>query len=315
MRPEFRFDGIDLVINRNSLRYLLDFSLGRSVKSSFRINMFLIKDTLIVERCIRKAAEMIRIPDNRGFGHNFEHTFTAPSAGLGDSSSHHRVLRYKLGQLNCVVRFEVDACYHGGSEDLNKMSSSEESTAMRDDTIQADTNMAMTATALDFGLLSLQDDKGSRHSNTSRNGLASSLDSVTVIPRGAGTAQELTAELKTRSKHLSLSQNLPQLWFGRTPFLISGSHTKGSFHKVDVLNVDSRFEDWEKGETIQKGLQKMVSLLSELREITRRTKGGACVAVYEQSVKPHVLRFFELKQKKVPLPEHLIKEFWSDSTG
>jgi len=68
MSPEFCFDGVDIVVNRNSLRKLLDFCNGR-VKGSFRLNLLLVKNTLFVERCERNATEMIRglrFPDGAG---------------------------------------------------------------------------------------------------------------------------------------------------------------------------------------------------------------------------------------------------------
>ncbi|KAL0929522.1 uncharacterized protein CTRU02_215421 [Colletotrichum truncatum] len=115
MNPSFRFENIDILVNRNSLRKLLDFSAGR-LQDSFRINLHLVYQTLVIERCERNARELISGSKNSGWGRNFERTFTTYPTGLEDSTSHHRALRYQLGDLACVVRFEVDACYEQLSE-------------------------------------------------------------------------------------------------------------------------------------------------------------------------------------------------------
>src|SRR3954468_22381993 len=52
-----------------------------------------------------------------GWGYSFERTFTKYPPGLEGSTSHDRLLRYPIGELSCVVGFEVDACYEGNGGD------------------------------------------------------------------------------------------------------------------------------------------------------------------------------------------------------
>ena len=80
IRPSFRFDDVDAVVNRNSLRKLLDFCHGRS-QDSFRINLHIVHNTLIIEKCEKNAKEMVRGSVESGFGHNFERTFTQLPSG------------------------------------------------------------------------------------------------------------------------------------------------------------------------------------------------------------------------------------------
>ena len=80
IRPNFRFDDVDAVVNRNSLRKLLDFCHGRS-QDSFRINLHIVHNTLIIEKCEKNAKEMVRGSVESGFGHNFERTFTQLPSG------------------------------------------------------------------------------------------------------------------------------------------------------------------------------------------------------------------------------------------
>lgn len=312
--PAFRFDAIDLVINRNSLRNLLDFARGRTLKHPFRVNLFLVRDkTLVVERCTASAAQMIGGAHSSGYGHSFEDAFTTPPSGTEGSLGHHRVLRYKLGHLDCAVRFEVDACYHGPDDLASASASSSEENPVSSDgaTTKADAGRSETPSALDFGSLSLQDDSVPAPAAKAASQNQRPPTSLVVLPRGAGTAQHHTAELKSGAKRASLPQTLPQLWFGRTPFLLSGCHTNGTFHRVDVTDAGAHFAAWETDPANQDGLRKMVSLLAWLREVARTARGGACVAVCDKGVKPYVLRVFEGKHGRSALPEEMIGAFWS----
>ncbi|PVI00870.1 hypothetical protein DM02DRAFT_654999 [Periconia macrospinosa] len=76
MQPQMRLNNVDVIVNGNSLRRLLDFEV-------------------------------------RG---NFEKVSTKYQPGLECSSGHHRVIRYQLGDLNCAVRFECDAYLDDGNK-------------------------------------------------------------------------------------------------------------------------------------------------------------------------------------------------------
>ncbi|KAK0369742.1 hypothetical protein CLIM01_12900 [Colletotrichum limetticola] len=91
MNPSFRFDDIDILVNRNSLRKLLDFSAGRS-QDSFCVILHLVHRTLVIERCERTARELISGSKNSGWGRNFERIFTKYPLGLEDSTAYHRAL-------------------------------------------------------------------------------------------------------------------------------------------------------------------------------------------------------------------------------
>ena len=108
------FHNVDLVTNRNSLRHLLGFVRGKA-KSSFRIDLNIVHNTLVMTRREKSTREFIGKNQKSGFGHTFEHAFTESDPNMR-SSGHHRVIRYTLGNLKCVVRFEVDAWYDDNAE-------------------------------------------------------------------------------------------------------------------------------------------------------------------------------------------------------
>lgn len=286
--PTFRFNDVDVITNRNSLRHLLDFCRGKC-RDSFRIDLYLVQDTLVIERRERSTREMIRGRGNSGFGHSFEQAVTQPPPGMTDIAGHHRVLRYDLGGLNCAVRFEVDAVYgmpEGGE-------------GSRDS--DAGTSVDQLAQALDN--VAVGNSKGKPSRPVSR--------SVQVINRGTAPPQTQAAEIKSiRRNGKHLSQMLPQLWFGRTPYLVRGYHEDGTFTLIRSENVDGSLRDWEAKDQNQSALRGVAWLLGQLREAVRSSETKSCIAV-GLSEKPLKLQVFSTPQRKLPLPEQVIEKFWN----
>lgn len=297
MNPNVCFDEIDVLANRNSLSTLLEFCRGRANRS-FRVNLYLVNDTLIIERCGPSTTEYLC--GQSGFGRNFEKAVTRLPPGLEGSSSHHRVLRYNFGRLKCAVRFEVDASYH-------------------DPEIAGETEAQPPAFEADGEkMASLMTTFASMAVNKTEAGPTGG--SADTIRRGAGTAQTSVAELKSRTDrplqplYLRLKPTpgwLPQLWFGRTRYLVHGLHEHGNFSKVHVHDMKEQLEVWEKNEFNQQALQKLAVLLSQLRNIVRKTKDKACVVLCEQIVKPPVLRIHASTSGKGPLPASVMEKFWN----
>lgn len=287
MNPTFRFNSVDILLNRNSLRKLHDFCLGR-VQDSFRVNLYLVNSTLIVEMCF-----VLRGSAQTGFGHNFERAVTRLPPDLVDSSAHHRVICYKLGRLECAVHFEVDASYDGsdkaGAPGANKPIEKEKSGG--------------------GGVQSLEASLSSMTLNRSAHAKAKHV-SVRAISRGSGTPQASVAELKSIFKKRSGLKKLPQLWFGRTRYLIKGYHKQGLFNRLQVDDCREALIDWENDEANQAALQKMALLLSRLRDIVSMTHGKACVAIYEKGVENCALRVFASRSERGPLPYSIIDKFW-----
>lgn len=286
MNPDFRFDDVDIVVNRNSLRKLLDLCGGR-VTESFRVNLLQVQSSLFIERCEKSARKLVRGSQNSGWGRNFERAFTDFPLGLEDSTGHHRVLRYPLGNLNCVVRFEVDACYETRGEDR-----AEEPTHQTVHRADAE-SVTLMLDELSIG--------GSAQNAAAR-------DQTTRTTGQARTpSQSTAAEIKTSVKPKPPGAYLPQLWFGRTPWLIIGYHTDGVFTEVKVTDAGARFIDWENKH--QTKLLKLVSLLTELRKVVRKHGGGNCIAICEKG-SPPAIKIFTSGVSQRALPDDLISKFW-----
>lgn len=285
MNPTFRFNSVDVLLNRNGLRRLHDFCLGR-VQDSFRVNLYLVNSTLIVEMCF-----VLRGSAQTGFGHNFERAVTRLPPDLLDSSAHHRVLSYKLGGLECAVHSEVDASYDGTDT---------AGAPGADEPIEKSGGEGVQSLEASLSLMTLDGSARAKAKHVS----------VSAISRGSGTPQASVAELKSICRKRSGLKKLPQLWFGRTRYLIKGYHKQGLFNRLQVDDCREALVDWENDEANQVALQKMALLLSRLRDIVSMTHGKACVAIYEKGVEKCALRVFASRSERGPLPYSIIDKFW-----
>ncbi|KAK3693158.1 geranylgeranyl pyrophosphate synthetase [Podospora appendiculata] len=273
MRPDFRFNDVDVITTRNSLRKFLDFCRGRA-QDPFKVHVSLVKNTLFIEQYhVRPMARQ-----NTGWGHGFERAFAEFPPGLQDSTSHDRFLRYPIGDLNCIVGFEIDACYQEGA-------------ARRRDEGPLE--------GLKEGLEQLS---------------LGNIDPEVAVPRYNQEImpQSTAAELKTsKPGKTSIGAYLPQLWFGRTPWLIVGSHNEGTFLDTKVTNVEQRLKQWETER--QDELRKLVTLLAELREALRGRGGQRFAVVYEKGETSRVLKMYKLVDQGKPaaLDESILGGFWA----
>ena len=288
----YRFDTVDTLVNRNSLRKLFDFCAG-SGQDSFRIDLHSVHNTLIMERCERSAKEMIHGSARSGYGHSFERLFTKPAFGLEDNTSHHRVLRYDMGGLNVAVRFEVDASYSDAEDDVSQEHG--------EDSIDPD-NVAQLAADLDSLQLSPVGE-GDRKMRA---------QSVFANPGGYGSAQSTIAELKTSKK--TTAKIMPQMWFGRTAYLIRGLHDHGVFEKLVISRVGDNFQSWEIKLEIQTALRKMVGLIARIRNLLLDAEENAAIMIFQKD-QPGKLRVFRRTIVKMPLPDEIVREFWSENSG
>ncbi|KAK0706115.1 hypothetical protein B0T26DRAFT_837000 [Lasiosphaeria miniovina] len=280
MSPGFRFSDVDVVVTRNSLRKLLDLCARRS-QQSFRVTVSVVHGTLFVEQY--DSAFMAF--QSAGWGHSFERAFTAFPPGLEASTSHDRFLRYAIGGLNCIVGFEVDACYR----ERNGNGSGDGATV--DDALKT---MRAGMYALALG-----------------NHLAPQAASPSGITAKERTMPQSTAaEIKSSGgkSRTGISAYLPQLWFGRTPWLIVGSHNEGTVTQIRITNVEDSFARWEADH--QGELRRLAALLAELRDAVERHGGRGCAAIYDKDAGTRVVAVHPLAQGVAAIPVDVRGRFW-----
>ncbi|KAH7082108.1 hypothetical protein FB567DRAFT_499826 [Paraphoma chrysanthemicola] len=277
--PNAKLNNIHIVINRSSLMSLHKVAKGE-VTQDFNLDLDLVGNTLFVGRKSRHA----KVTSN-AYGHNFEAQFTVPDPDFDDAEGYYRVIRYTLGDLELVVRIEADA-YMATSRDPPTFPA-----PIADEIIDA-------APAI----------------------MQNGPQQTKVVLGGKMIPQDQIIELKSNDK----SKPKEQMWFGRTPNSCCGSFQNElkRFKDLEKEKAKRDFEKWESGFAeatddfsndmdIQKGLQKLVSLLKMLREATKKTAEGSAVMVYaEDENKQRILTVYEAKEKIGVVPKEIEKMFW-----
>ncbi|CAE7185923.1 hypothetical protein P3342_008454 [Pyrenophora teres f. teres] len=256
MRPGYTFNDIDVLADRNNLRVLLEFAQGKT-KGPLRLNLYLVHNTLVI---VRKESRWWKRGNSDSYGLNFEKHFTRTPEDMQDATSHYRAIRYRMGPLNVVCRFEADAY---------------------DDGIMSDELPASEAEIASGGLANLP-----RFNYPAP---------ITVLQKGHMIPTAQLVELKTQC-HKPLNPTLvacqDQLWFGRTPLLITAPYSKdtGTVTRITRELAMERIKTWE--EKNEESLRKLVTLLREFRNVLRQQprERRSLVLVRETKGGPLVLR-------------------------
>lgn len=265
---------IELTTDRNSLRKLLQFVSGK-VSKSWRIDVDIVEDTMFLTRWEQNQLQIITGARNSGYGHECEKAFLSFDSNLQESSGHHRIIRYNLGGIESLVRFEADGYIDDGSS-IDELSQ---------------------------GLSGL-------HVQNSVDVFASSPESeVKVIKKGHIVDNETILELKSCSASLNIQETIPQLWISQTHHLLVGRHKEGLVEvEPKRVNMDEYFPAWESKN--QENLGSLVGLITKIREIVKRVKGGKCMLVCKIEEKPRVLRVYKRNGKGFFLPVGVREKCW-----
>ncbi|KAJ4374610.1 hypothetical protein N0V86_007481 [Didymella sp. IMI 355093] len=237
---------------------------------AFYVDLDIVKNTLFISRRESKA----KTKQYTGHGRNFETAFTTDDLQLQQAEGHHRVIRYKFGGSNLIVRIEADGDYPEGED-------------VEDPPDEFFRNVLGTTTQTTI-------EHPSPHHTL-------------VIAQGTVVPHNKTLELKSSS---SKGAAFEQMWFGRTPYLCCARHKEGSrglIEAPDVIQItQGEFEEWEVRN--QKHLLRLAWFLNELRRITvEGTSLGAAVLVMTEKGAP--LQIYEAKKSSGALPKKIIERF------
>jgi hypothetical protein len=196
----------------------------------------------------------------RGYGHTFPEAYTIWEPDVNRSLSHQRILKYRFGGLDMMIRFEGDGY------------------------IKSDKSIATTSDGRDLldQLESLRVEKGGIV-----KGPEKFEKSLKVENAGVAMDQEAIFDLKTRSINResedTLGEELPRLWAAQISNFILAHHHRGLFTNVQVRSVKDKVQDWEARN--QPSLHRFLNLLNHIiktahshqrneLEIVRETGGG-----------------------------------------
>ncbi|KAF0330603.1 geranylgeranyl pyrophosphate synthetase [Colletotrichum asianum] len=298
------FNSIDVVVNRNSLRQLFEFVKG-SKKDTFKVQLNMVGNTLFITRREKKNQFRIDLNSNSNrrnmysFGHSFEDAFTEYAPDTKGSLSHHRAIRYQFGDLNVVVRHEVDAAQQSTS---TAATASEVPATTESSGVNGDDTSWMIDTRKSEAGVNREFHKGARRSQ---------IRETKVQRAGVGNPPSDLVELKARRK-LKLHEVIDQIWFGRTPHLINGIHKEGKFSQLKHTHCEPLFKEWE--DEHQTNLAKLAQVIAVLRQEVRAVEGRRLVAICRQE-NPSVLEFWTPRFTHAPLPDDMIERFLAKQWG
>jgi hypothetical protein len=264
MNPTYDFTPIDVLADRNNLRVLLEFVQGKA-NGPFRLDLFTVFNTLII---VRNEGRWWKHADGKSYGGNFEKFFTTPTKGMEDATSHYRAIRYPMGPLNVVCRFEADA-YDDGVESVLTESERE--------------------AVVSGGLPSRP---------TFRYNAP-----IRVLQKGHIVPTSQMVELKTQAKKEEFRPVIcqDQLWFGRTSLLYTGPYGPegGLISRIRFEDATARVKKWE--DKNQENLRKLAGLLQILKDIMKKERrpNRAVVLVREDKAGPLTVRSMETTKQVV----------------
>ncbi|CAI0645625.1 unnamed protein product, partial [Colletotrichum noveboracense] len=277
-KPSFELSDVDVVSDRNNIRKLLRF-VQASSSEGFEIKAEMTgKKTLLFTRVEEQPTETIRT--FKGFGHNFERTYTK---GLAGSTGHHRIVSYRFGGMNFLLRHETDGYVADG--------------------------MDPSTAAKEAGIDDLSDLLGSMSVSKARDPANSR---ITVVTEGnQPTDVELTLEIKTRaaSRKLATEDVLPQLWLSQTPLLVVAYHHQNYFHDVKVRDMRQEVRDWEA--TNRTILRKLAYLISLIRQVVEKSDSRRAVVRYDGG--PAVQLISDVQSRALPEDLYSLWDNWEQN--
>lgn len=252
MNPKFDLGTLNLITDRNNLRKLLQFvQPGRSkyALEAFTIKAENKKGTTVLARTEAVTSEVIGPGDFRGFGRQFERTYTTPE--INGCTGHHRVLSFRFCGMEMMVRHETDGYVKNTATGPANMKSDELSDLL--------------------GGLSLRTGEG-KNRYTTVGGTR-----LRIQEMGNAIPDDSIMEIKTRTakKPISIDEVAPQLWVSQTPKLVRAYHYGGTFTQPSVEDVTTNLQAWEANN--QPDLTTFGWLLKKIISVTKDLDGKALI--------------------------------------
>jgi hypothetical protein len=208
------------------------------------------------------------------------------------STGHHRIIKYNLGGLEVLTRFEVDAYLSD-----NMPARIDRSAASR------------TAPTFDLDALtsSLQKVHLDERSQVAKSTAAEKSSTLRVIHGGYKVPHTSLIELKTRAlrRPLSISDVIYQLWFAQVRHLITGYHSRGKFIRTDQSDFHTTGEFRKFEQSKGSSLRKFVTVIQGIRTAMVDSKLKTAVLLFEGGT----LKLYERSGMWAALPADLLSKW------
>ncbi|KAI1473183.1 uncharacterized protein F4812DRAFT_42053 [Daldinia caldariorum] len=285
--PSFDIRPIDIVTDRNNIRKLLSFvdpTVARNGLEEFTINIEVTKNTAIFSRDETETQDIIGPNEFKGFGHEFEKACTINK--IVGSTGHHRIISYRFGGLNVIVRHETDGyvgATAGPSSSARKAQSPSDLTSVFDSLSLSPTNTNLGTTT-----------KGSK---------------LIVQRDGQAVPLSSTLEIKTRVSHkpLEIREVAAQIWVSQTPKLVRAYHQRGVFKVPTVEDITPQIKKWEQDKQVH--LRKLALLMRRIVNVVKNCRESVTLR-YDRRENKLILT--EVPRKKM-LPQDLYLK-WDDAS-
>lgn len=274
MHPDFDFSGLDIVTDRRPLRHLLGFVSGKAEDFNFGVEV--VGNVATFTRMEKRSREVIPPGKFQGYRRAFEESHTRIARSAQGSTSHHRVIRYRLGALQLLVRFAVDAY-------LPDQASGHKGSPSAHISIQEGLVSILKATSLATDALSIED--------------TPEAPGLTLVQGGQEIPHSALLEFSTRSKYsakpFDIQTKYPDLWLSQMPHYVVALYqhvgTKWSrqrnaqprlaeFKDIEVRHVGGEMlGSWE--EQNQTDIRKLVVVLQQILK-EAKAMGAPCVVRY-----------------------------------
>lgn len=103
----FDFNGLDIFTDRRPIRRLLEFVGGAA--DDFEFGLEVLGKAVLFTRMEKQSRQLISPGTFQGYRRAFEEAYTKIPSSAQGSTSHHRVIRYRISSLQLLVRSAVDA--------------------------------------------------------------------------------------------------------------------------------------------------------------------------------------------------------------
>lgn len=247
MSPSFDTNTIDVVACGSTLGNLLRFAQGTGEPFSFVVHS--IGQTAFFVRRNLSPTELIE--GVYGYGHSFVEANTSWSQDVKGSSSHQRIISYRLGGMRMIVRFESDGYTMDQADDF--------------DANEEDGGVAVTAVSVEHDLANML--RPQAPITTGIGGL---------LQRGAPIPQSSTIDIKTRSTWKQrggvMTEQLPRLWLRQIGNIVLSFHNNGVFGPPVVEDVHSLILDWE--ENNQSAIGLLTKCVNAIKVAASKVEGG-----------------------------------------
>jgi hypothetical protein len=253
---------VDIVACGSTLGNLLRFIRG---EKQFRMLVELVEGTVFLIRRENTARELI--PNVRGYGHTFPEAYTTWEADVKGSVTHQRVISYRFGGLEFLVRFEGDG--YIWDDDEAKGEEGRGAGAHKRSPL-SDLDAPQTIDGLADEL----------HRNRLAGARPADGDSVNATYGGSLVDQDCIFELKTRSVRRkeadtfedTFGDQLPRLWVAQIPKFVLAYHNHGLFEEIGVKDVRSDVKDWERDHV--SALSRLAALLHRIVSLVTSRPDG-----------------------------------------